>query len=73
LQGVRDLKTFGYLKAGMSAANFADDSNGVNFHALPIRGIEVGMLLLLNLGVWIYAAAEFAGVMPPVSLPGPGP
>ncbi len=54
----------------MSTFNFAGDSSGVNVHALPLRGIELGMLVV-NLGVWLYAAAEIAGVMPSGSLPGP--
>lgn len=62
-----------YLKAGIGTSNFPDDSSGVNVPALPIRGIELGMLLL-NLGVWLYAAAEVAGtVMPSGSLPAPMP
>lgn len=61
-----------YLKAGIGTFNFPDDSSGVNVHALPIRGIELGMLLL-NLGVWLYATAEVAGtVMPSGSLPAVG-
>ncbi len=63
--------TPGYLKAGMSAASVVDDSKKVNVLALPTRRIEMGMLLL-DLGVWLYAAAALAGVIPPVSLPGPG-
>lgn len=53
-----------YLKAGMSTLSFADDLFEVNVHALPIRGVELGMLLL-NLGVWLYAAVGFAGTLMP--------
>ena len=41
-----------------------DDLFGVNVHALPIRGIELGMLLM-NLGVWLYAAGEAAATLMP--------
>lgn len=44
----------------MGTLNFADDSSAVNVHALPTRGIEVGMALL-NLGVWLHAATVIAG------------
>lgn len=63
MQEVRDLsRNPRYLKAGMSASSFSDDSSRVNVHALPIRGIELGMLLL-DFGVWLYAAAEVAGTV----------
>jgi hypothetical protein len=53
-----------YLKAGIGTANFADDSSVVNVHAFPTLGVKLGMLLL-NLGVWLYAAAAVAErVMP---------
>jgi len=48
----------------MGTVNFADDSSSVNVHALPIRGIEMGMLLL-NLGVWLYAAVTLASTIMP--------
>jgi len=51
-----------YLKAGMGIANFPDDSSGVNVHAwMPTVWVEVGMLLL-NLAVWLEAAARLAGL-----------
>jgi len=41
--------------------NGADDSSGVNVHgAVPVAWIKVAMLLL-NLAVWIDAAAQVAG------------
>lgn len=50
-----------YLKAGMFAANSADDSRGVNVHGwMPTVWVELGMLFL-NLVVWIEAAARLAG------------
>lgn len=57
-------ETSAYLKAGIGTPGFSDDSSEVNVHALPIRGIELGMLLL-NLGVWLYAAGELAGTVMP--------
>ncbi len=49
-----------YLKAGISTINFPDDSSGVNVHGtMPLRWIQAGMLLL-NLIVWVNAAAELA-------------
>ena len=48
----------------MSAPNFADDSSAVDLDALPIRWIELGMLLL-DLGVWLHAAARLAGSIIP--------
>jgi len=54
-------RTRAYLKAGMGTANFADDSSVVNVHAwMPTVWVEVGMLLL-NLAVWLEAAARLAG------------
>lgn len=50
-----------YLKAGIFTANFADDSSDVNVHAwMPTVWVELGMLLL-NLAVWLEAAARLAG------------
>jgi hypothetical protein len=44
----------------MGTQAFFDDSSGVNVHgALPIAWVKVGMLLL-NLVVWIDAAAQIA-------------
>ena len=52
-----------YLKAGMGTANFADNSSAVNVHAwMPTVGLELGMLLL-NLVVWLEAAARLAGAV----------
>lgn len=52
-----------YLKAGIGTANFPDDSSGVNVHgAMPLRWIQWGMLLL-NLVVWIDAAAKLADLV----------
>jgi hypothetical protein len=46
----------------MGTANFADDSSGVNVRAwMPTVWVEVGMLLL-NLAVWLEAAARLAGL-----------
>ena len=51
----------GYLKAGMGAGNFPDDSSGVNVHAwVPTVWVKLGMLFL-NLAVWLEAAARLAG------------
>jgi hypothetical protein len=61
----------GYLKAGIIAASFADDSSVVNVHAFPTRGVELGMVLL-NLGVWLHAVAAAGGkIMPFGSLLAP--
>lgn len=57
-------ETPAYLKAGMGTSRPDDDLFGVNVHALPIRGIELGMLLM-NLGVWLYAAGEAAATLMP--------
>lgn len=54
-------KLRGYLKAGIHAANFADDSSVVNVHGwMPTVWVELGMLFL-NLVVWLEAAARLAG------------
>lgn len=56
LRVVRD-----YRKAGIRAANFADDSSVVNVHGgMPTVWVELGMLFL-NLVVWLEAAARLAG------------
>lgn len=58
--------TASYLKAGIRTRNFPDDSGLVNVHAFPTRGIKLGMLLLLlNLGVWLYAVAAMIGKITP--------
>ena len=45
----------------MCTANFADDSCVVNVHGwMPTVWVKVGMLLL-NLAVWLEAAARLAG------------
>jgi hypothetical protein len=50
-----------YLKAGMFAANSADDSSEVNVRGWkPTLWAELGMLFL-NLVVWLEAAARMAG------------
>jgi hypothetical protein len=54
----------GYRRSGIDTADFADDSNGVNVHAFPALGLKLGMLLL-NLGVWVYAAAGIAEAIMP--------
>jgi len=47
----------------MGTANFADNSSAVNVHAwMPTVGLELGMLLL-NLVVWLEAAARLAGAV----------
>lgn len=49
-----------YRKAGMGAQAFFADSSGVNVHgALPTAWVKLAMLLL-NLLVWIDAAAQVA-------------
>jgi hypothetical protein len=49
-----------YRKAGIRAQASIDDSSGVNVHgALPIAWVKLAMLLL-NLAVWIDAAAQVA-------------
>lgn len=49
-----------YRKAGMGAQSFFVDSSGVNVHgALPTAWVKLAMLLL-NLVVWIDAAAQIA-------------
>lgn len=49
-----------YRKAGMGAQALFDDSSGVNVHgALPVAWVKLAMLLL-NLVVWIDAAAQVA-------------
>ena len=49
-----------YLKAGMSAANFSDDSSDVNVHdVMPAIWVRRGMLFL-NLVVWFDAAWQLA-------------
>jgi len=59
LKKVRELAGYTtYLKAGMSAGNFADDSTGVNVHGMiPANWVKVAMLGL-NLVVWLDAAAK---------------
>jgi hypothetical protein len=45
----------------MSGQKFSVDSSGVNVHGIiPARWITLGMLLL-NLLVWLDAAAQLAG------------
>jgi len=36
----------------------------MDVHGLPVRWVKLGMLLL-NLGVWLYAFAELAGTFMP--------
>jgi len=50
-----------YLKAGIVSSKVADDSGDVNVHGtIPTAWVELGMLLL-NLVVWLNAAAVLAG------------
>jgi len=50
-----------YRKPGTHAQGISDDSREVNVHgAIPARWLTLGMLLL-NLAVWLDAAAQLAG------------
>jgi hypothetical protein len=50
-----------YRKAGIHAQGVSDDSSEVNVHGIiPARWVTLGMLLL-NLAVWLDAAAQLAG------------
>jgi len=49
-----------YRKPGIHAQGIFDDSSGVNVHGIiPARWLTLGMLLL-NLAVWLDAAAQLA-------------
>jgi len=49
-----------YRKPGIHAQGISDDSSGVNVHGIiPARWVTPGMLLL-NLIVWLDAAAQLA-------------
>jgi len=49
-----------YRKAGIHAQGVSDDASEVNVHGLiPARWLTLGMLLL-NLAVWLDAAAQLA-------------
>jgi hypothetical protein len=50
-----------YRKAGIYAQGISDDSSEVSVHGIiPARWLTLGMLLL-NLAVWLDAAAQLAG------------
>lgn len=50
-----------YRKAGMRSQRLCDDSSRVNVHGtIPVRWVTLAMLLL-NLAVWLDAAAQLAG------------
>jgi hypothetical protein len=48
-------------QSGMGSQRFLVDSSGVNVHGtIPVRWVTLAMLLL-NLVVWLDAAAQLAG------------